>query len=120
MLGMKDNPVKKLKIERWAGGWHIINDIDPMEIKSKTFLTFQEAYDIYERMKGTSNGHRERIKTECEGITGTIEPVSQENKIITGGNILSQKKDQSRGKFWKWYEWLGFNGRSKHQRMTYK
>jgi len=112
MLGMKDNPVKKLKIERWAGGWHIINDIDPMEIKSKTFLTFQEAYDIYERMKGTSNGHRERIKTECEGITGTIEPVSQENKIITGGNILSQKKDQSRGKFWKWYEWLGLNGRS--------
>lgn len=112
MLGMKDNPVKKLKIERWAGGWHIINDIDPMEIKSTTFLTFQEAYDIYERMKGTSNGHRERIKTECEGITGTIEPVSQENKIITGGNILSQKKDQSRGKFWKWYEWLGFNGRS--------
>ena len=112
MLGMKDNPVKKLKIERWAGGWHIINDIDPMEIKSTTFLTFQEAYDIYERMKGTSNGHRERVTTECEGITGTIEPVSQENKIITGGNILSQKKDKSRGKFWKWYEWLGFNGRS--------
>ena len=112
MLGMKDNPVKKLKIERWAGGWHIINDIDPMEIKSTTFLTFQEAYDIYERMKGTSNGHRERVTTECEGITGTIEPVSQENKIITGGNILSQKKDKSRGKFWKWYEWLCFNGRS--------
>tara|TARA_R100001143_G_C3340759_1_gene124147 strand:+ start:750 stop:1091 length:342 start_codon:yes stop_codon:yes gene_type:complete len=112
MLGMKDNPVKKLKIERWAGGWHIINDIDPMEIKSTTFLTFQEAYDIYERMKGTSNGHRERTKTECEGITGTIEPVSQENKIITGRNIFSQKKDKSRGKFWKWYEWLGFNGRS--------
>ena len=112
MLGMKDNPVKKLKIERWAGGWHIINDIDPMEIKSTTFLTFQEAYDIYERMKGTSNGHRERVTTECEGITGTIEPVSQENKIITGRNIFSQKKDKSRGKFWKWYEWLGFNGRS--------
>jgi len=109
MLGMKDNPVKKLKIERWAGGWHII---DSMGEKSTIFLTFQEAYDTYERMKGTSNGHRERVTTECEGITGTIEPVSQENKIITGRNILSQKKDQSRGKFWKWYEWLGLNGRS--------
>jgi hypothetical protein len=112
MLGMKGSPVKKLKIERWAGGWHIINDIDPMEIKSTTFLTFQEAYDIYERMKGTSNGHRERTTTECKGITGTIEPVSQENKIITGGNIFSQKKDKARRKFQQWYEWLGFNGRS--------
>jgi hypothetical protein len=109
MLGMKDNPVKKLKIERWAGGWHIIDSVGE---KSTTFLTFQEAYDIYDQMKGTSNGHREGTKTKCEGVTGTIEPVSQKNKSITGRNIFSQKKDKSRGKFWKWYEWLGFNGRS--------
>ena len=109
MPGMRGNPVKKLKIERWEGGWHII---DPMEKKSTPFLTFQEAYDIYDQMKGTSNGHREGTKTKCEGVTGTIEPVSQKNKSITGRNIFSQKKDKSRGKFWKWYEWLGFNGRS--------
>ena len=109
MLGMRGNPVKKLKIERWAGGWYII---DSMGEKSTIFLTFQEAYDIYDQMKGTSDGHREGTKTKCEGVTGTIEPVSQKNKSITGRNIFSQKKDKSRGKFWKWYEWLGFNGRS--------
>jgi hypothetical protein len=109
MLGMRGNPVKKLKIERWAGGWHIIDSVGE---KSTTFLTFQEAYDIYDQMKGTSDGHREGTKTKCEGVTGTIEPVSQKNKSITGRNIFSQKKDKSRGKFWKWYEWLGFNGRS--------
>ena len=109
MLGMRGNPVKKLKIERWAGGWHIIDSVGE---KSTTFLTFQEAYDIYDQMKGTSDGHREGTKTKCEGVTGTIEPVSQKNKSITGRNIISQKKDKSRGKFWKWYEWLGFNGRS--------
>ena len=109
MLGMRGNPVKKLKIERWAGGWHIIDSVGE---KSTTFLTFQEAYDIYDQMKGTSDGHREGTKTKCEGVTGTIEPVSQKNKSITGRNIFTQKKDKSRGKFWKWYEWLGFNGRS--------
>ena len=109
MLGMRGNPVKKLKIERWAGGWHIIDSVGE---KSTTFLTFQEAYDIYDQMKGTSDGHREGTKTKCEGVTGTIEPVSQKNKSITGRNIFSQKKDKSRGKLWKWYEWLGFNGRS--------
>ena len=109
MLGMRGNPLKKLKIERWAGGWHIIDSVGE---KSTTFLTFQEAYDIYDQMKGTSDGHREGTKTKCEGVTGTIEPVSQKNKSITGRNIFSQKKDKSRGKFWKWYEWLGFNGRS--------
>jgi len=109
MLGMRGNPVKKLKIERWAGGWHIIDSVGE---KSTTFLTFQEAYDIYDQMKGTSDGHREGTKTKCKGVTGTIEPVSQKNKSITGRNIFSQKKDKSRGKFWKWYEWLGFNGRS--------
>jgi len=117
MNGMKDNPMQKLRIKRGEGGWEIVSGPDPLEIKVGTFLTFQEAYDIYNRMRG-SDGHRERTTKECEGTTGTVEQISQEDQDSTGGDPLPTKANKTRRKFPKWYVWLGLNGRSNRKKVT--
>ena len=76
MNGMKDNPMQKLRIKKGEGGWEIVSGPDPLEIKVGTFLTFQEAYDTYNKMRDEDE-HRKRIEKKCERDTGTAGPISQ-------------------------------------------
>jgi hypothetical protein len=39
-----------MNIELWKEGWYIINGPDPVELKIGPFLTFQEAYEILNRI----------------------------------------------------------------------
>ena len=114
---MKDNHMQKLKIERWKGGWQIVAGPDPLETKVGSFLTFQEAYDTYNRMRG-SDEYREGTTTECKGTTGAVEQISQENQNSARGDPLPTKANKTRGKFWKWHVWLGLDGRSKYKRVA--
>lgn len=117
MLGMRDIPMKKLKIEKWKDGWQIVNESDPVQITTGIFLTFQEAYDTYNRRRDHDE-YREGTSTECKGVTGTTQQISQEDQYSTGGNSFFKKASRARRKFQKWYVRLGFNGRSKHERLT--
>ena len=117
MLGMRDIPMKKLKIEKLKDGWQIVNESDPVQITTGIFLTFQEAYDTYSRMRG-NDGHREGTTTECEGTTGTVEQITQEDQDSTGGDPLPTKANKTRRKFPKWYVWLGLNGRSNRKKVA--
>ncbi len=114
---MRDNHMQKLRIEKWKSSWQIVAGPDPVETKVGIFLTFQEAYDTYSRMRG-NDGHREGTTTECEGTTGTVEQISQEDQDSTGGDSLPTKANKTRRKFPKWYVWLGLNGRSSRKRVA--
>ncbi len=44
-----------MNIELWKEGWYIINGPDPVELKIGPFLTFQEAYEILNRIEMQPN-----------------------------------------------------------------
>ena len=117
MLGMRGNPMKKLKIERWKDGWQIVRGPDPVQTSAGIFLTFQEAYDTYNKVRDEDE-HRKRIEKKCERVAGTAIPISQKNKDVTRRNSFFTKASRATRKFKKWCFRLGTHGRSKHEGLT--
>ena len=76
--------MQKLRIKKGKGGWEIVSEPDPLEIKVGTFLTFQEAYDTMSKIKlveefKNGNEHRERTTKKCTRTSRTTELISQED-----------------------------------------
>ena len=40
-----------MTIEFWKGGWYVVNGPDPVTIKEGPCVTFQEAYDVLDKLK---------------------------------------------------------------------
>ena len=48
-----------MNIEQGKGGWYIVNGPDPVELKVGPFFTFQEAYDVLDKLKQKEKKHNE-------------------------------------------------------------
>ena len=114
---MKDNPMQKLKIEKWKDGWQIVGESNSIQTSGGIFLTFQEAYDKYSKMRGEDE-YRERIEKKCKGVTGATKPLSQKNQDVARRSSFFTKAGRTTRKLTKWCFRLGTHGRSKYERLT--
>jgi len=40
-----------MNIEFWKGGWYVVSGSDPVEFRKGPYLTFQDAFEVLDRLK---------------------------------------------------------------------
>ncbi len=44
-----------MNIEFWKGGWYVVSRSDPVEFRKGPYLTFQDAFEVLDRLKQQPN-----------------------------------------------------------------